>query len=100
MALRMYDSPSTSIYRVTLYYSSYRTGKAGLARVNVKASGPTAAAEWVLSHPGLARIPSNDYMAVTAAYKLRRQPVWLKKTGTLTARFDLRELIPVIRTTI
>lgn len=94
---RTSDSGPHSIYRVTVYSSNYRSNTAALTRVNVKASSPTAAAEWVLTHPGLARVPSGDYMAVTAAYKLRKQPVWLKKTGTLTARFDMREIIPVSR---
>jgi hypothetical protein len=87
--MRTSDSPSKVIYRVTVSGYDYRSYKAFMARVNVKASGPTAAAEWVLSYPDYAGLPRYTDLEILAAYKLKNQPVWLKKIGTNTARFDL-----------
>lgn len=83
------DSPFTSIYRVNVSFTG------GYAAINVKASSPTAATEWVLSHPYEVRgLPSSaPYMEVTHSYKLRKQPVWLRKMGKYGARFDVRTLV-------
>jgi hypothetical protein len=88
----MWDSPQTSIYRVTVSGYDSRTRECFLARVNVKASSPTMAVRWLLTYPYDARLPLHTSMQVTAAYKLRRQPVWLKKVGHNHYRFDIREL--------
>lgn len=82
---RTSDSYPHSIYRVNVNFTG------GCAAVNVKASSPTAAAEWLLSYPQYAKLPASaDYMEVTHAYKLRKQPVWFKKFGKLDTRFDLK----------
>ena len=88
----MWDSPQTSIYRVNVAGYDHRTRRAFLARVNVKASCPSMAVKWLLAHPFDARLPMHTSMEVTHAYKLRRQPVWLNKTGHNHYRFDTREL--------
>lgn len=98
--MMLYDSYPHSIYRVVIDFSGstiilggkIKTYPRGRVWINVKASSPTAAAKWAMCEPGLCRIPPSDYMALVTAYKIRRQPVWLKKAGTLTARFDLRRL--------
>lgn len=99
---RLYDSPSTTVYRVNARAARFGRILAGsgtriprdvtLVAVNVKASSPTAAADWVLSYPQLAGMPANaDLIEIEGrVYKLRRQPVWLKKSGTRSARFDVR----------
>ncbi|MCX4554156.1 hypothetical protein [Streptomyces sp. NBC_01500] len=79
--MRMYDSPLTSIYRVTVNGYDYRTHKAFIARINVKASSPKAAREWVISYPHYAGLPRYTSLEVMTQYKL-------KKSGTNTARFD------------
>lgn len=86
---RTSDSAPHSIYRVNVVFSKRFKG-GGVAAVNVKASSPSAAAEWLVSYPQHAGLGYPDHMEVTHAYKLRRQPVWLKKAGTDTARFDAR----------
>lgn len=88
----MWDSPNTSIYRVEVAGYDSRTCKAFLARVNVKASSPSMAVEWLLAHPFDARLPIHTSLEVTRAHKLRKQPVWLNKAGHYHYRFDLREL--------
>jgi len=88
---RLSDNGNHSIYRVSVRAVNREFTHVTIARVNVKASSPSVAADWVLSWPGLCRIHgATGSMTVTAAYKLRRQPVWLRKIGTLTARFDTR----------
>jgi hypothetical protein len=86
------DSPPHSVYRVNVRAVNRAFTHVTVAAVNVKASSPSTAAQWVLSYPGLCRIPGTGSMEVTQAYKLRRQPVWLRKHGTLTARFDVRSV--------
>jgi len=85
MALRFYDSAQTSIYRVVCR-NSLDSGLVQLDTWNVKASSPTAAREWVLTHKATGR-----YSEIVTAYKVRRQPVWLRKVGTWGYRFDLRK---------
>ncbi|WP_158690343.1 hypothetical protein [Streptomyces sp. PsTaAH-124] len=70
----------------------YRTRRAFLARVNVKASGPSMAVKWVLQHPLDARLPVHTSLEITGAYKLRKQPVWLNKAGQNHFRFHVKEL--------
>lgn len=83
----MYDSPLTSIYRVVVAWPG------GYARVNVKASSPSRASDWVLHYPMYAGLPGGStLMQVTASYKLRNQPVWMKKSGHDDYRFDLRDI--------
>lgn len=82
---RTYDAPTTSIYRVNVVTD------VGYYVLNVKASSPSAACDWVLTYPASAGYQYRDFAEVTNAYKLRKQPVWLKKIGTRTARFDLRK---------
>lgn len=90
---RLYDNGQHSIYRVNVRAVNRAFTHVTIAAVNVKASSPSAAADWVLSYPGLCRIHgTTGSLQITHAYKLRRQPVWLKKIGTLTARFDLRSI--------
>lgn len=88
----MYDSPLTSIYRVNVSGYDYRNSHAFHARVNVKASSPSKATAWLLNHPWAAKLPSHTTMEVTHAYKVRKQPVWLRKSGTSGYRFDVLEL--------
>lgn len=89
---RLYDNGQHSIYRVNVRAVNRAFTHVTLASVNVKASSPSVAADWVLSYPHLCRIPGTGTMTITSAYKLRKQPVWLRKTGTLTARFDPRRI--------
>lgn len=90
---RLSDNGNHSIYRVSVRAVNREFTHVTLARVNVKASSPSIAAAWVLSYPDLCRIHgATGSMTITAAYKLRRQPVWLRKIGTLTARFDVRHI--------
>lgn len=83
--MKMYDNGNHSIFRVVCR-NYLPTGMVQLDTWNVKASTLADAKEWVISHRswGLTSM-------VTTGYKLRRQPVWLKKTGQLDARFDLRD---------
>ena len=86
------DSPPHAVYRVNVRAVNRAFTHVTLAAVNVKASSPSRAAEWVLSYPHLCRVPGTGTVTVTHAYKVRRQPVWLRKSGTLTARFDVRSI--------
>lgn len=88
--IRTSDSPFHSIYRVNVVFSG--RGKSGYAAINVKADSPKAAYEWVLSYPQYTGIPSADYLEITHSYKLRKQPVWLRKHGYVNSRFDLRKV--------
>ena len=96
---RLSDNGQHSIYRVNVRATNGAYTHVTFAAVNVKASSPSVAADWVLSYPGLCRIPGTGTMTILGAYKVRRQPVWLKKIGTLTARFDVRhiETVPLIK---
>lgn len=87
---RLSDNGQHSIYRVNVRAVNREFTHVTIAAINVKASSPSVAADWVLSYPGLCRISGTGSLEVISAYKLRRQPVWLRKTGTLTARFDVR----------
>ena len=98
---RLYDSPSTTVYRVNAVatrFGGILPGGAVVPRdvtvvaVDVIASSPTAAIDWLLSYPWLAGMPASaDSIRVTHAYKKRRQPgVWLRKSGTDGYRFDIR----------
>lgn len=98
---RLSDNPPHAVYRVNARAARYGRILAGGTRVprdvtvvavDVMASSPSMAADWVLSYPSLAGLPSNaDLTEITHAYKLRRQPgVWLRKTGTRGYRFTLR----------
>jgi hypothetical protein len=79
------DNGNHSIYRVVL--RNYRSN--GVCHVdtwNVKASSPSTAVSWALTYRsyGLS-------CTVLTYYKLRKQPVWLKKIGHWDSRFDLRK---------
>jgi hypothetical protein len=90
----MYDAPITSVYRVNVAGFDYRNNHAFHARVNVKASSPSKATEWLLRHPWAAHLPTHTSLEVTHAYKLRKQPkVWLRKAGTDGFRFHVIQLI-------
>jgi hypothetical protein len=89
---RLSDNPPHSVYRVNVRATSREFTHVTFASINVKASSPSVAADWVLSYPGLCRIPGTGTMQVLSAYKVRRQPVWLRKTGTLSCRFDVRNV--------
>jgi len=89
---RLSDSPPHAVYRVNVRAVNRAFTHVTIAAVNVKASSPSVAADWVLSYPHLCRIPGTGSMEITSAYKVRRQPVWLRKSGTLTARFDVRRI--------
>lgn len=89
MAFRISDAPQASVYRVNIITESH------YAAVNVLASSPTAAREWLLSYPQYAGVPMRYSATVTHSYKLRRQPVWLRKIGHSSSRFDLRSLVKV-----
>jgi hypothetical protein len=79
------DNGQHSIYRVNLVTDG------GWYAVNVKASTPSDAARWVLCYPQYAGVHLRSFGKVTHAYKLKKQPVWLKKSGQFDARFDLRK---------
>lgn len=109
---RLYDSPSTTVYRVNAVAARLGSILPGgtvvprdvtVVAVDVIASSPTAAADWLLSYPALAGLPANaDLIEITHAYKRRRQPgVWLRKSGTRGYRFDVRrrEMAPLLHTT-
>ena len=85
------DSPFTNVYRVNVHFVQSQ-GVRGVAAVNVKASSPARAQEWLLCYPHKAGLYSTSYMKVLSCYKLRKQPVWLKKLGTNGYRFDLRKI--------
>lgn len=90
---RLSDNGAHSIYRVTVRGTDRAYARVCEVKINVKASSPSVAADWVLSYPHLCRVPySTGSLQVLTAYKLKRQPVWLRKTGTLTARFDVRSI--------
>lgn len=96
---KLSDNGNHSIYRVNVIASNREGTEQTWARINVKASTPTDAADWVLSYPHLCKVPGTGWAEVTTAYKLRKQPVWLRKHGTLTARFDVRtiETMPLVK---
>ena len=91
---RLSDNPPYSIYRVTVRGTNRALTHGCEVRLNVKASSPSAAVHWVLSYPRLCRIPHfTGSLDVVTVYKLRRQPVWLRKSGTDRYRFDVRGVL-------
>ncbi len=91
--MRLSDNGAHSIYRVKVQFTARDCRSGGDAVVYVKASSPSVASEWLLSYPHLAGITgATGDMTVLNARKVRHQPVWLKKSGTRTARFDLRSI--------
>jgi hypothetical protein len=89
---RLSDNPPHSVYRVNVRATNREFTHVTFAAINVKASSPSVAADWVLSYPGLCGIPGTGTMEIMSAYKVRRQPVWLRKAGTFTYRFDVRRV--------
>jgi hypothetical protein len=98
---RLSDNPPHSVYRVNVQAARFGRILAGgqsiprdvtVVAVNVKASSPSVAVDWVLSYPHLAGLPANADVTeiIGTPYKLRRQPVWLKKHGARDCRFDVR----------
>lgn len=91
---RLYDNPSPNVYRVKVQYTARDCRSGGDAVVYVRASSPTAAADWLLSYPHLAGIKgATGDMQVLDARKVQRPPVWLRKHGDRCYRFDLRKLV-------
>jgi hypothetical protein len=110
---RLSDNQPHSVYRINARAARFGRILAGsgiriprdvtVVAVDVMASSPSVAADWVLSYPHLAGLPANaDVTEITHAYKLRRQPkVWLRRSGTRGYRFNVRrrETAPLAETT-
>jgi hypothetical protein len=109
---RLSDNQPHSVYRINARAARFGRILAGsgiriprdvtVVAVDVMASSPSVAADWVLSYPHLAGLPANaDVTEITHAYKLRRQPkVWLRRSGTRGYRFNVRrrETAPLAET--
>lgn len=89
----LYDYPSNNVYRVNVSGYDNRTESAFYARLNVKASSPTSASNWVCTYTHEAGLPPHTTLEVTHAYKLRKVPVWLRKIGKYNYRFSTVQLI-------
>jgi hypothetical protein len=92
---RLYDNGDHKIYRVTLRGVNRAFTHVTIADVNIKASSPSVAADWALSYPHYCKVFGASTVQILNAYKVRKQPVWLRKHGSNTYRFDVRNVVTI-----
>lgn len=83
------DNGGKNVYRVNVTGYDNRTRKSFHVRINVLASSPSKATMWVLTYPDEASLPSFTSAEILSVYKLRKQPVWLRKRGYRNYRFTM-----------